>query len=126
MDCTTRSSGNCKKRSNECVIAAAVSKVYEDVIKEDEEQYIGSDDPDKDDAVMRPRSTKERPLQSLFNSATGDSVGTLNPYPPEFVHSSPLPFQSQANTGLRSATRLADEHKDCIAVKNTLRNVQTC
>ena len=75
---------------------------------------------------MRPRSTKERPLQSLFNSATGDSVGTLNSYPPEFVHSSPSPFQSQANTGLRSATRLADEHKDCIAVKNTLRNVQTC
>ena len=75
---------------------------------------------------MRPRSTKERPLQPLFNSATGDSVGTLNSYPPEFVHSSQSPLQTQANTGLRSATRLADEHKDCTAVKNTLRNVQTC
>ena len=73
----------------ECTIAAAVSKVYEDAIKEDAEQYLGSDDPDKDDAVMRPRSTKERPLQPSFNSATGESVGTLNPHAPEFVHSSP-------------------------------------
>ncbi|CAH3187524.1 unnamed protein product [Porites lobata] len=32
----------------------------------------------------------------------------------------------KANTGLSSATRLADEHKDCTAVKNTLRNLQTC
>ena len=50
----------------------------------------------------------------------------MNPHAPEFVHSSPSPLQSQANTGLSSATRLADEHKDCTAVKNTLRNVQTC
>ena len=54
------------------------------------------------------------------------SVGTLNPHAPEFVHSSPSPLQSQANTGLISAIRLTDEHKDCTAVKNTLRNVQTC
>ena len=38
-----------------CAIAAVVSKVYEDAIKEDAEQYLGSDDPDKDDAVMRGR-----------------------------------------------------------------------
>ena len=94
----------------ECAIAAAVSKVYEDAIKEDAEQYLGSDDPDKDDAVMRPRPTKERPLQPSFNSATGESVGTLNPHAPEFVHSSPSPLQSQANTGLISAIRLTDEH----------------
>ena len=86
----------------ECTIAAAVSKVYEDAIKEDAEQYLGSDDPDKDDAVMRPRSTKERPLQPSFNSATGESVGTLNPHAPVFVHSSPSPLQSQTNTGLSS------------------------
>ena len=110
----------------ECAIAAAVSKVYEEAIKEDAEQYLGSDDPDKDDAVMRQRSTKERPLQPSFNSATGESVGTLNPHAPEFVHSSPSPLQPQANTGLSSATRLADKHIDCTAVKNTLRNVQTC
>ena len=110
----------------ECAIAAAVSKVYEDALKEDAEQYLGSNDPDKDDAVMRPRSTKERPLQPSSNSATGESVGTLNPHAPEFVHSSPSPLQLQANTGLSSATRLADEHKDCTAAKNTLRNVQTC
>ena len=33
----------------ECVAAAAVSKVYEDAVKEDTEQYLGSDDPDNDD-----------------------------------------------------------------------------
>ena len=110
----------------ECAIAAADSKVYEDAIKEDAKQDRGSDDPDKDDAVMRPRSPNERPLQPSFNSATGDSVGTLNPHAPEFVYSSPSSLQSQANTGLSSATRLADEHKGCTAVKNALRNVQTC
>ena len=107
----------------ECTIAAAVSKVYEDAITDDAEQYLGSDDPDKDGAVMKPRSTKERPLQPSFNSATGESVGTLNPHSREFVHSSPSPLQSQADTGLSSATRLADEHKDCTAVKKFLRNV---
>ena len=75
---------------------------------------------------MSPRSTKKRRLQPSFNSATGEAVGTLNPHAPEFVHSSPSPLKSQANTGLSSATRLADEHKDCTAVKNTLRNLQTC
>ena len=33
----------------EYVAAAAISEVYEDVIKEDEEQYFGSEDPDLDD-----------------------------------------------------------------------------
>ena len=75
---------------------------------------------------MRPRSPKERPLQPSFNSATGESVGTLNPHATEFVHSSPSPLQSHAHTGFSSAARLADEHKDCTSVKNTLRNVQTC
>ena len=84
----------------ESAIAAAVSKVYDDAIKEDAEQYLGSDDPDKDDAVMRPTSTKERPLQPSFNSATGGSVGTLNPYAPEIVNSFPSSLQSQANSGL--------------------------
>ena len=48
-------------KRTKCAIAAAVIEFYEDAIKEDAEQYLGSDDPDKDDAVMRPRSTKERP-----------------------------------------------------------------
>ena len=38
-----------------CAIPAVVSKVHEDAIKKDAEQYLGSDDPDKDDAVMRGR-----------------------------------------------------------------------
>ena len=33
----------------ECAAAAAASKVYEDAIKKDNEQYLGSDDPDKED-----------------------------------------------------------------------------
>ena len=33
----------------ECVAAAAVSKVYEDAVKEDTEQYLGSHDLDNDD-----------------------------------------------------------------------------
>ena len=40
-----------------CAIAAAVIEVYEDAIKQDAEQYLGSDDPDKDDAVMKERKT---------------------------------------------------------------------
>ena len=51
----------------ECAIAAAVSKVYEDAIKEDVQKYLGSDDPDNDDADMKPRLTKETPLQVSFN-----------------------------------------------------------
>ena len=111
----------------ECAIAAAVSKVYEDVIKEDVEQYLGSDDPDNDDDDMKPRPTKERRLQVSFNSATGESTGASNPHAPEFYHSppSPLHVQSRANTGLNSTTRLVDEHKNSAAVRNSLRNVQT-
>ena len=30
----------------ECAAANTVSKVYEDAIKEDNQQYLGSDDPD--------------------------------------------------------------------------------
>ena len=50
----------------ECAIAAAVSKVYEDAITEDVQQCLGSDDPDNDDADMKPRPTKETPLQVSF------------------------------------------------------------
>ena len=108
----------------ECAIAAAVSKVYEDAIKEDAEQYLESDDPDNDDANMKPRPTKERPFQISFNSGTRESVGASNPHVPELYHSPPPPLQSQANTGLNSTTRLVDEHKDSAAARNTLRNVQ--
>ena len=109
----------------ECVIAAAVSKVYEDAIKEDAEQYSGSDDPDNDDTDMKPRPTKERPLQVYFNSATGESAGASNPHAPEFYHSVLSPLQSRTNTGLNSTTQLVDEHKDSAGVRKSLRNVQT-
>ena len=36
----------------EFAAAAAISKVYEDAIKEDDEQYLGSDDPDNDDPAF--------------------------------------------------------------------------
>ena len=110
----------------ECSIAAAVSKVYEDAIKEDAEQYLGSDDPDNDDSDMKPKPTKERPLQVSFNSTTGESAGASNPHAPESYHSPPSPLLSRANTGLNSTTRLVDEYKDSAAVRNNLRNVQTC
>ena len=108
----------------ECAIAAAVSKVYEDAIKEDAEQYLESDDPDNDDANMKPRPPKERPLQVSFNARTRQSVGVSNPHTPELYHSLPPPLQSQAYTDLNSTTRLVDEHKDSAATRNTLRNVQ--
>lgn len=38
--------------------------MYEDVIKEDEEQYLGSDDPDSDDVVYN-SPEPERQLQGL-------------------------------------------------------------
>ena len=110
----------------ECAIAAAVSKVYEDAIKEHAEQYLGLDDPDNDDADMKARSTKKRPLQVSFNSTMGESAGASNPHAPEFYHSPPSPLLSRANTGLNSTTRLVDEHKDSAAVRNNLQNVQTC
>ena len=44
--------------------AAAISKVYGDAIKEDEEQYLGSDDPDSDDVAYN-RPEPERHLQGL-------------------------------------------------------------
>ena len=110
----------------ERAIAAAVSKVYEDAIKEDAEQYLGSDDPDNDKADMKPTLTKARPLLVSFNSATGESAGASNPHVPEFYHSPPSPLQSRANTCLTSTIRLVEEHKDSAAVRNTLRNLQTC
>ena len=67
----------------ECAIAVAVSKVYEDAIKEDAEQYLESDDPDNDVANMKPRPTKERPFQISFNSGARESVGASNPHVPE-------------------------------------------
>ena len=50
----------------ECAIAAAVSKVYEDVIKEDVEQYLGSDDPDNDDDDMKTEADKRKTVTSIF------------------------------------------------------------
>ena len=51
-------------RAEFAAAAAAISKVYEDAIKEDEEQYLGSDDPDSDDVAYN-RPEPERHLQGL-------------------------------------------------------------
>ena len=72
----------------ECAIAA-VSKVYEDAAKEDEEQYLGSDDPDNDNANPDNRLTKEGLLKSSVNSGTNQPRGALNPDAPEFKLSDP-------------------------------------
>ena len=109
----------------ECAIAAAVGKVYEDAINEDAEQYLGSDDPDNDNADMKPRPTKEKPLQVSFNSTTGESAGASNPHAPQFYHSPLSSSLPRGNTGLNSTTRLVNEHKDGAAVGNKLQNVQT-
>ena len=50
---TARRKAETTRLMAECAIAAAVSKVYEDAIKEDAEQYLESDDPDNDDAKMK-------------------------------------------------------------------------
>ena len=86
----------------ECAIAAAVSKVYEDAIKEDAEQYLGSDDPDNDDADMKPRPSKEKPLQVSFNSTTGESAGASNLHAPQFYHSPPSSSLLRGNTSKRT------------------------
>ena len=90
--------------------AAAISKLYEDAIKEDEEQYLGSDDPDNDDATynywpepkrqsqeLNPQETllKEKQLSSprLLNVelkqstdlATKQLKNAVNPKAPEFT-----------------------------------------
>ena len=77
----------------ECVAAAAVSKVYEDAVKEDTEQYLGSDDPDNDDipidAGQGPSGLSVRvndvTLKQPIVPAAEQSKGTLNPGAAEFV-----------------------------------------
>ena len=77
----------------ECVAAAAVSKVYEDAVKEDTEQYLGSDDPDNDDipidAGHGPSGLSVRVNDVTLNQpivpAAEQSKGTLNPGAAEFV-----------------------------------------
>ena len=44
----------------ECAAAAAVSKVYEDAIKQDSEQYLGSYDPDDDGIGAHPSTSIKR------------------------------------------------------------------
>ena len=45
--------------------AVAISKVYEDAIKEDEEQYLGSDDPDDPECYHWPASHGLRPQKTF-------------------------------------------------------------
>ena len=92
--------------------AAAISKVYEDAIKEDEEQYLGSDDPGDDPECYHwPASHGLHPQETFVKKghssprahdellmhphapdpATGQQKGTLNTKAPEFtLPSSPL------------------------------------
>ena len=77
----------------ECVAATAVSKVYEDAVKEDTEQYLGSDDPDNDDipidAGHGPSGLSVHVNDVTLNQpivpAAEQSKGTLNPDAAEFV-----------------------------------------
>ena len=57
---TARKEAERAKLMAECAAAAAVSKVYEDAVKEDDEQYLGSDDPDNDDKVVHCSSVKKK------------------------------------------------------------------
>ena len=108
----------------ECTIAAAVSKVYEDAAKEDEEQYLGSDDPDNDNANPENRLTKESLFKSSVNSTTNQPKGALNLDAPELNLSSPKVLETGANTGWSSANRGADEYGGCAVTRNALRDVQ--
>ena len=93
----------------ESAAAAAISKVCEDAIKEDEEQYLGSDDPDNDDAAynwpepkrqsqeLNPKETfvKEKQLSSpralnvelmhATDLAAKQLKNAVNPEAPEFT-----------------------------------------
>ena len=98
----------------ECAAAAAVSKVYKDAIKKDNEQYLGSDGPDNEDEGAQSPSLKNGLKDSNFQGTSfekreennqsaaaidlKESVGPagrqlpsiLNPDAPEF----PLPISS--------------------------------
>lgn len=50
----------------ECAAATAVSKVYEDAIEEDNEQYLGSDDPDNEGEGPQSPSLKKGLQDSNF------------------------------------------------------------
>ena len=109
----------------ECTIAVAVSKVYEDAAKEDEEQYLGPDDPDSDNANPDNRLTKEGLFKSSVNSTTNQHKGALNLDASELNLSSPKVLEPRANTGWSSANLGADEYGGCAVTRNALRDVQT-
>lgn len=96
---------------------AAVNKVYEDAMKEDDEQYLGSDDPDINDTATdnQPKPKKSQttePIQTIDESRNLrkteaeikhlngpaekqlKSVRALDPKAPEFVLPS-VPLQSE-------------------------------
>lgn len=60
---------------------AAISEVYEDVIKEDEEQYFGSEDPDLDDKT-EPYETEPsiEPGRSISGKTSVVESESVNPW----------------------------------------------
>ena len=80
----------------ECAVAAAVSKVYEDAIKKDDKQYLGSDNPDNEDINTNHKLAVKAgefggpSAGDIKLKPTTDPVGeqlkrTVNPYTPEFA-----------------------------------------
>lgn len=69
----------------ECAIAAAVSKVYEDAAKDDEEQCLEQRDLDNDYCNPDNTRTNEGLLKPSVNSATDQPKGGLNLDAPMFT-----------------------------------------
>ncbi|PFX30400.1 hypothetical protein AWC38_SpisGene4851 [Stylophora pistillata] len=111
------------KLEAEFAAAAAASKVYEDAIKEDEEQYLGSDDPDIDgtDPSHWPEPKRHpegfKPSKNTCQARTSDLdlehpsdpaakqlKDSLNPETPEFI--SPItPWQQGVGTSGEEALK---------------------
>ena len=117
--------------------AVALSKVYEDAIREDNEQYLGSDDPDNEfesaqspnlkkgfqDSIFQGTSSKEREqnkqlaaavdLKRSVDPARRQLPSTLNPDAPEF----PLPISSLQHvvkgSGRGTMNHVTTEREDC-------------
>lgn len=111
--------------------AAAISKVYEDAIKEDEEQYLGSDDPGDDPECYRwpalhglhpqetfvkeghssPRAHDEELMKHPHapDPAAGQRKDTLNTKAPEFTLPTTPLQQDIVNTSGNTVNQVAAE-----------------
>ena len=60
--------------------AAAVSKVYEDSVKEDDEQYLGSDDPDmEDEKCYQPYNSSSRFQELIVEDIPNEVIEPNSP-----------------------------------------------